>query len=62
MVVERARAQAFRTAKGATALEVDAKSVAGKPFRTKSVFKDEAMNTKWKAIASKLFKGTSVEE
>jgi hypothetical protein len=55
--------QAFRVAKGpATALEIDSKAVAGKPLRHKSVFKDKAMGAKWKAIATKLFRPSSIED
>ena len=54
--------QAYRLAKGATALELDKSAIAGRPLRHKSVFKDKAMGPKWKAIATKLFKSTSVEE
>ncbi|CAN5794481.1 hypothetical protein BH11MYX4_BH11MYX4_07690 [soil metagenome] len=56
--------QAFRLAKGGggSALEIDAKSVAGKPLRHKSVFKDKAMAAKWKAIATKLFKPSIIED
>jgi S1-C subfamily serine protease len=58
--------QAYRLVKsasgGAMTLEVDAKSVAGRPMRHKSVFKDKALAAKWKSLAGKLFKTTSVEE
>ena len=58
--------QAYRLTKSASggpmAVEVDAKSVAGRPMRHKSVFKDKAMAAKWKTLAGKLFKPTSVEE
>jgi S1-C subfamily serine protease len=54
--------QAYRFAKGATALEPDAKSIAGRPLRNKSVFKDKALATKWKTLAAKMFKATSIEE
>ena len=54
--------QAFRMAKGATALELDAKSVAGRPLRHKSVFKDKAMAARFKSIAGKMFKASAVEE
>ena len=54
--------QAFRLAKGATALEIDAKSVAGKPLRHKSVFKDKAMAAKWKAIATKMYRPSIIED
>lgn len=49
--------------KSGMALEVDAKSVAGKPFRTKGIFgKDKAMTAKWKSLAKLLFRASSVEE
>ena len=54
--------QAFRIAKGAAALELDPKSVAGKALRHRAVFKDKAMGPKWKAIATKLFRASIVEE
>ena len=54
--------QAFRIAKGATALELDPTSVAGKPLRHKTVFKDKKMGPKWKAIATKLFKPSIIED
>jgi S1-C subfamily serine protease len=58
--------QAYRLTKSASggpmALEVDPKSVAGRPMRHKSVFKDKAMGPKWKKLAATLFKATSVEE
>jgi hypothetical protein len=57
--------QAFRVVKkasGAATLEVDGKSVAGRPFRHKSVFKDKAMAAKWKTLAGRMFRPTSVEE
>ena len=52
--------QAYRLKNGK--LEVDASAVSGRPFRTKSAFKDKAMATKWKAIATKLFRVSSVED
>ncbi|MEO6420384.1 MAG: hypothetical protein ABIP39_13290 [Polyangiaceae bacterium] len=56
--------QAYRAVKGGTEkrLEVDVAAVAGRPFRTKSAFKDKAMAAKWKAIASKTFTASSIEE
>lgn len=59
--------QAYRvvksaTAKNGTALEVDEKAVGGRPFRHKAMFKDKAMGPKWKAIASKLYAASSIEE
>jgi S1-C subfamily serine protease len=52
--------QAYR--RKSTALEADPKSIAGRPYRHKSVFKDKAMAAKWKNLAGKLFKATSIEE
>lgn len=59
--------QAYRlvksaTAKGGFALEVDSKSVTGRPIRHKSVFKDKAMAARWKLVASKMFKSANIEE
>ncbi len=59
--------QAYRllknaNAKGGMSLEVDSKSVGGRPFRYKSMFKDKAMAAKWKAIAGKLYIASSIEE
>ena len=59
--------QAYRVVKsektkGGYALETDAKSVAGRPLRHKSIFKDKAVAAKWKTLAAKMFKPTAVEE
>jgi S1-C subfamily serine protease len=59
--------QAYRltknlAAKGGMTLEVDPKAVPGKALRHKSVFKDKAMAAKWKSLAGKMFKSTSIEE
>mgnify|MGYP000846981907 CR=1 FL=1 len=54
--------QAYRLTKNATALEVDKSAIAGKPFRHKSVFKDKALAAKWKTVAGKMFKSTSIED
>lgn len=51
--------QAYRMVKGS--LETDAAAIPGKPMRYK-VFKDKALGAKWKTIAGKLFKPTSVED
>lgn len=53
-------AQAYRV--GEKKLDVDAALAGGKPYRTKSVFKDKAIVTKWKDIASKIFRVSSVED
>lgn len=57
--------QAYRLVKnsnGTTSLEPDPKSIPGRPIRHKSVFKNKAMAAKWKSLASKLFKPSSIEE
>ncbi len=58
--------QAYRLTKSASggpmAIEVDAKSIAGRPMRHKSVFKDKAMGPRWKKLAGALFKTSLVEE
>ncbi len=54
--------QAFRATNAGAALETDDKSVAGRLFRHKTVFKDKVLGPKWKAIATKLYTSTSVEE
>lgn len=64
--------QAFKLVKGATdpkdklakpsfTLEVDTAAAAGRPMRYK-VFKDKALGAKWKTIAGKMYRPTSVEE
>jgi len=59
--------QAFRltpdaAAKGGMALQVDAQAAAGKAIRHKAVFKNKALAAKWKALAPKLFKASSIED
>ena len=58
--------QAYRLTKspsgGPMSVEADARSIAGRPMRHKSVFKDKVMAAKWKKLAAILFKTTSVEE
>jgi S1-C subfamily serine protease len=54
--------QAYRMPKGGTALEADASAVAGRPIRHKSIFKNKAMAAKWKGLAAKLFRASSIEE
>ncbi len=54
--------QAYRLVKGSDKLVVDSAAVAGRPFRTKSVFKDHAMASKWKAIAGTTFTASSIEQ
>lgn len=64
--------QAFKLVKGAVdpkdknakpsfTLEVDSAAAPGKPMRYK-IFKDKALGAKWKAIAGKMFRPTSVED
>ena len=53
-------AQAYRFKDGK--LTVDESALAGKAFRTKSVFKSRKVATEWKTIADKLFMASSIEE
>ena len=54
--------QAYRLGKGGDKkLEVDAALVAGKPLRH-SVFKDKLVVARWKAVAGKIFRSSSLEE
>ena len=50
-----------KLAKPSFTLEADAAAAPGKPMRYK-VFKDKALGAKWKAIAGKMFRPTSVED
>lgn len=52
--------QAYRVVDGK--LVADAAAVKGRLMRTKSVFKNKALATKWKTIATKAFKPGTVEE
>lgn len=54
--------QAFRAASGGASLETDEKIATGRLFRHKTMFKDKALGPKWKALATKLYAPTSVEE
>ncbi len=51
--------QAYRVT--STGLVADPTAVSGKPYRHQSVFQDRALAAKWKGIAGKLFKSSSIE-
>ena len=58
--------QAWKIGKGETALSIAPDSIHGRELRTKGIFgaapKDKALATKWKGLATKLFRPTIVEE
>jgi hypothetical protein len=45
-----------------TTIESDPSAIAGRMLRHQTIFKDKAMGPKWKAIATKTFKATNIEE
>jgi len=45
-----------------TQITADPTAVPGRPYRTKSAFKDRAIAAKWKSIATKIFTASSVED